>query len=157
MQHDAALTVATFGAVWAILSAGHNLADHVLSQTDNLVSHKGAPAPAAVAAGANPHAGWAACWAHVALYHLVVGVMIVVAWAALPLTLTWPGLVAGLGFSAITHAVIDRRWPVRWLLEHTGSAEFARLANCGINGMYLADQALHAAALFVSALLITRL
>ncbi|MFF1350507.1 hypothetical protein ACFVZJ_31815 [Streptomyces sp. NPDC058322] len=52
---------------------------------------------------------------------------------------------------------MDRRWPVRWILEHTGATKFAALRAAGLNGMYLADQALHSGALLVFALLITRL
>lgn len=55
----------------------------------------------------------------------------------------------------MTHAFFDRRWPVRWLLQHTGSPDFAELRAAGMNGMYLTDQALHQTALMVSALLIT--
>ncbi|MFJ3072739.1 hypothetical protein ACIPJE_29090 [Streptomyces albidoflavus] len=54
-----------------------------------------------------------------------------------------------------THAFFDRRWPVRWLLEHVGSRGFAELKAAGMNGMDLADQALYQTALLVSALLIT--
>ncbi|MCC9312066.1 hypothetical protein LN042_34260 [Kitasatospora sp. RB6PN24] len=43
------------------------------------------------------------------------------------------------------------------LLQRTGSPDFAELRTAGLNGMYLADQALHSGALLVSALLITRL
>lgn len=63
------------------------------------------------------------------------------------------GMLAGIAFSLLTHGFIDRRWPVRWLLEHTGSREFAELASNGINGMMLGDQALHVGAIFISALL----
>jgi len=45
--------------------------------------------------------------------------------------------------SAVTHAFFDRRWPVRWLLEHIGSKGFAELKAAGMDGMYLSDQALH--------------
>jgi hypothetical protein len=63
------------------------------------------------------------------------------------------GMLAGIGFSLLTHGFIDRRWPVKWLLEHTGSKEFAALASRGVNGMYLADQSLHVGCLFVAALI----
>ncbi|NYE44267.1 hypothetical protein [Streptomyces fulvorobeus] len=79
------------------------------------------------------------------------------AWIVLPLQMSWTGLVAGFAVSAATHAFFDRRWPVRWLLEHVGSKGFASLKSGGMNGMYLADQALHQTALLVTALLITRL
>ncbi|MGW1365110.1 hypothetical protein ACWCQP_48025 [Streptomyces chartreusis] len=78
-------------------------------------------------------------------------------WLVLPLPFTATGLAAGFAWSAATHAVLDRRWPVRWLLQHTGSPVFADLRSTGLNGLYLADQALHSGVLLISALLITRL
>ncbi|MFI1202737.1 hypothetical protein ACH4VR_25395 [Streptomyces sp. NPDC020883] len=48
---------------------------------------------------------------------------------------------AGFVWSAATHAVLARRWPVRWLLQRTGSPAFAELRTAGLNGMNLADQA----------------
>jgi hypothetical protein len=103
--------------------------------------------------------GWRHDLAHVGLYHLVMAVMLTVTVGLLDLPVTFLGALAGLGFSAVTHAVIDRRWPVRRLLEMTGSGPFARLGDpngpqVGLNGMYLADQALHWACLWVSALLV---
>jgi hypothetical protein len=151
------LTLATFGVVSAVLMVSHNIADHVLGQTDRQAAGKGAPSPEQVAEGANPHAGWGACLAHVGQYHLVMLALLGLADAALPLTMSWAGMMAGLGFSAVTHAFLDRRWPVRWLLRATGSPEFAQLSASGLNGMYLADQALHALALLVATGLITLL
>jgi hypothetical protein len=78
-------------------------------------------------------------------------------WAVLPLEISWTGLAAGLAVSAVTHAFFDRRWPVRWLLEHIGSKGFAELKAAGMNAMYSTDQALHQTALLVSALMITLL
>ncbi|WP_338120226.1 hypothetical protein [Streptomyces agglomeratus] len=154
---EEAMTLATFGAVWAVLAVGHNLADHVFGQSDHQAANKGAPSATDVADGASPRQGWSACLSHVAQYHLVMAVMVALAWAVLPLQISWTGLAAGLVVSAVTHAFFDRRWPVRWLLQHTGSPEFAELRAAGMNGMYLTDQALHQTALLVSALLITRL
>ncbi len=107
--------------------------------------------------GVSPRRGWGACLAHVAQYHLVMIALVALVWAVLPLELSCPGLVAGFAVSAVTHAFFDRRWPVRWLLEHCGSKGFAELKAGGMNGMYLTDQALHQTALLVSALLITAL
>ncbi|MFD8801556.1 hypothetical protein [Streptomyces atroolivaceus] len=84
-----------------------------------------------------------------------MAVMLGLAWAVLPIQMSWAGLAAGLIVSAVTHALFDRRWPVRWLLQHTGSPDFAELRAAGMNGMYVTDQALHQTALLVSALLIT--
>ncbi|MCW6003944.1 DUF3307 domain-containing protein [Micromonospora sp. CPCC 205371] len=135
---------AAFAAVAVTLYAGHQLADHVLGQTDRQASGKAEPG----------WAGWRHIIGHVALYHAVVAAMLLVAVAVLDLPVTWAGAAAGLGFSAATHALIDRRWPVRLLLEATGSGPFSRLSSNGMNGIYLADQALHYACLWVSALLV---
>ncbi len=136
-----------FAAIAATLYAAHQLADHVLGQTDHQAATKAAPGLI----------GWVHNAAHVGLYHLVMTAMLLAAVAVLDLPVTPAGMAAGIGFSAITHALLDRRWPVRWLLEHTGSKPFARMAGHGINGMYLADQALHYACLWTSALLIAGL
>jgi hypothetical protein len=151
---DQIATLATFGSVWAVLSVGHNLADHVIGQTDRQAGNKAAPSAAEVADGVSPRRGWGACLAHVAQYHVVMAVILGLVWVVLPLQLSWAGLVAGLAVSAVTHAFFDRRWPVCWLLEHIGSKGFAELKAAGMNGMYLTDQALHQTALLVSALLI---
>ncbi|OKI95093.1 hypothetical protein [Kitasatospora sp. CB01950] len=150
-------TLATFGSIWAVLAVGHNLADHVFGQSDHQAANKGAPSAQDVASGVSPRRGWAACLAHVGQYHLVIAALLTLVWLFIPLPLSAAGLAAGFGWSAATHAVLDRRWPVRWLLQHTGSPDFAELRSAGLNGLYLADQALHSGALLVSALLITRL
>ncbi|WP_333493572.1 hypothetical protein [Kitasatospora cathayae] len=150
-------TLATFGSTWAVLAVGHNVADHVFGQSDHQAANKGAPTAEDVAAGVSPRRGWAACLAHVGQYHLVLAALLALVWLFIPLPLSMTGLAAGFAWSAATHAVLDRRWPVRWLLQRTGSPDFAELRTAGLNGMYLADQALHSVALLVSALLITRL
>ncbi|MEU1487174.1 DUF3307 domain-containing protein [Streptomyces sp. NPDC005752] len=143
-------TLATFGAVWAVLAVGHNLADHVIGQTDHQADNKGAPAAAEVADGVSPRRGWGACLGHVARYHLVMAVMLGLVWAVLPLQMSFTGLATGLAVSIVTHAFFDRRWPVRWILEHVGSKGFAELKTVGTNGMYLTDQALHQTALLIT-------
>ncbi|MFE6979420.1 hypothetical protein [Streptomyces sp. NPDC057682] len=35
---DQIATLATFGSVWAVLAVGHNLADHVIGQTDHIAA-----------------------------------------------------------------------------------------------------------------------
>jgi hypothetical protein len=148
------LTLAIFAGSWAVLHIGHNLGDHVTGQTDHQATGKGAPTPDQVERGAHRHAGWAANLAHVAHYHLTLVIVGLLAWLALPLHWSVTGVVLALVWSAATHAFLDRRWPVRWLLEHTGSPGFARLAAGGINGMYLADQGLHGLALGIAAVLL---
>ncbi|MFJ4187863.1 hypothetical protein [Kitasatospora sp. NPDC089509] len=157
MSIEQLTTLAAFGSTWAVLAVGHNVADHVFGQSDHQAANKGAPSAEDVAAGASPRRGWAACLAHVAQYHLVMAALMALVWLFIPLPVSMTGLAVGFAWSAATHALLDRRWPVRWLLQHTGSPAFAELRTAGLNGMYLADQALHSGALLVSALLITRL
>ncbi|MFX0593312.1 DUF3307 domain-containing protein [Melissospora conviva] len=137
------ISAIVFAVVAATFFASHQVADHVFGQSDKQAAHKAAPG----------WDGWRHLLGHVVAYHLVVAVMLTVVIVALDLPVTVVGVVAGVGFSAVSHAILDRRWPVRWLLMHTGSPEFADRQS-PICGMYLADQSLHAACLWVSALLI---
>lgn len=145
---------ARFGAALAMLWAAHDLADHVV-QTDHQAAQKAED--------------WSAMAGHVGSYTAVqVGSL-----AALSVLTgeraTRGRTIMGVLFSAVSHAFLDRRWPVRWALEHSGSQAFAdaRLPRIPlgrteamwhtkphplpIHGPYLADQALHHACLAVSA------
>jgi len=131
-----------FAVSMATLVVAHQLADHIF-QTD-----------ADAAAKANPGLhGWRHLLTHVSTYHATAVFMLIVTAVVLDVPFTGTGLVVGLTFSAVTHAILDRRWPVRWILQHTGSAAFADRMS-PICGMYLADQALHYGCLWVAALLI---
>uniref|UniRef100_UPI003F490FB3 hypothetical protein n=1 Tax=Amycolatopsis sp. CA-293810 TaxID=3239926 RepID=UPI003F490FB3 len=138
-----------------MLHVAHNLGDHITGQTDRQAERKDAPTPEDVATGdTTRHSGWGALLAHLAQYHLTLGVLGMLAWLVLPLHWSPAGVAAALAVSASTHALLDRKWPVRWLLEHTGSPAFAACTTGGLNGMYLGDQALHGLALGVSAALL---
>jgi hypothetical protein len=115
--------------VFLVLLAGHLLGDWV-AQTDWQATTK--------------TRSWAALTAHVASYHLLMGLLLLIpilrdGWPA-------PKALAALAASAITHAVIDRRWPVRALLRASGSPGFATVEW----GVIAVDQALH---LFILAML----
>ncbi|MFJ9588667.1 hypothetical protein [Streptomyces acidicola] len=71
MTIEQVTTLATFGAVWAVLAVGHNLTDHVFGQSDQQVANKGAPSAAEVTDGVNPRRGWGTCLGHVAQYRPV--------------------------------------------------------------------------------------
>jgi Protein of unknown function (DUF3307) len=116
-------------AAFLVLLAGHLLGDWV-AQSDWQAANK-------------THS-WAALTAHVASYHLIVGLLLLTP----VLRDDWPAgkALAALTVSAITHAVIDRRWPVRALLRAAGSPEFATVQW----GVIAVDQALH---LFILAML----
>ncbi|MEU4113299.1 hypothetical protein AB0F71_02205 [Kitasatospora sp. NPDC028055] len=147
--------VEAFGAVAAVLGVGHVLADYVLGQSDRQAALKGAPSQEEVAAGVSPRRGWGACLGHCVSYHLVM----VGLYGALRLVVPLPALgsTTALAWSFATHAILDHRWPVRWILRRLGSAGFAELREGGLTGLHLADQALHRTALIISAVLLVRL
>ena len=108
--------------VFLLLLTGHLLGDWV-AQSDWQATNK--------------TRSWAALAAHVAGYHLVMGLLLL-----LPVLRDgWPAgkALAVLAVSAATHALIDRRWPVRALLRVAGSPGFATVEW----GVIAVDQALH--------------
>jgi hypothetical protein len=108
--------------VFLVLLAGHLLGDWIL-QSDKQATTK--------------TQSWTAMAGHVATYHLVMGALLLVP----VLRDGWPvgrALIV-LAVSAATHALIDRRWPVRTLLRATGSPGFATVEW----GVIAVDQALH--------------
>ncbi len=132
----------TFAVTLLVLLVGHQVGDHVL-QSDRQAAGKTAPGMP----------GWRAMAGHLLAYHLAVGVILSVAALVLGLSLSPVGVGAGLVTSVVTHAILDRRWLVRAVLEKTGSPMFAAQTT-PVCGMYVADQALHWLSLFVSALLV---
>lgn len=132
-----------FAVSLATMYAAHDIADHVLAQTDKMAANK-------VKSGIE---GWTAILQHVGLYHIVMAIMLIVTFLALGLSIPVWGFIAAISFSFITHAVIDRRWPVRILLEKIGSPGFAKMLS-PICGMYQADQSIHKTCLWISALLL---
>lgn len=71
--------------------------------------------------------------AHLASYHVLVVVAALIAGLS-----GWP-LAILFGVSWFTHLIIDRRTPVLWLMEHTGSKPFSQTSW----GPMVVDQALH--------------
>ncbi|BCB83581.1 DUF3307 domain-containing protein [Phytohabitans suffuscus] len=136
---------ATFGVALLALLIGHQLGDHI-AQTDRQADNKAAKGAA----------GFRAMAGHLLTYHLTAGVVLAGTAFTLELPLSAPGVVAGFGFSVVSHAILDRRTPVRQLLRLTRSPVFAEQTS-PVCGMYVADQALHWFSLLVSALLIARL
>jgi len=134
-----------FAAALGVLAAAHDLADHLV-QTDHQAAHK-------------PH-DWAAMAGHVGSYTLTQAVALG-GLHAVGVNLRPGRVLVGLAFSAATHAILDRRWPVARLLEATGSAGFAVSGvaeqnvavrdgvavvpgfAAPVSGLHVADQALH--------------
>lgn len=134
----ARVSLARYGAMIGVLWAAHDLADHVV-QTDHQAANKAT--------------SWPAMAGHVGSY-TAVQIGAVVALSAVSRTrLHWPCTAAAVALSAVTHAFLDRRWPVRRALELTRSPGFAGMT-APLHGPYLADQSLHHAVLaFCAALL----
>lgn len=82
---------------------------------------------------------WLANQSHMLTYHLTLALFLI----PRGLSGAWAPSGVALAFSWVLHSFIDRRWPVRWLLEHTGSRSFAKTPL----GAMAADQALHLATL----------
>lgn len=136
------LTSAILFAVFiGVAIPAHQLADHVL-QTDKMANNK----------AKTTRAGWSYLLQHVYIYHMIMFAMLLITAVALNLPVTLLGVFFSLLFSAVTHTVLDKRWPVKWILQKTGSSNFAEIQT-PICGMYLADQSLHYFCLWISALL----
>jgi hypothetical protein len=114
------------------LLSGHLLGDWV-AQTDWQATNK-----------TRSRAALAALAARVASYHLIMALLLLIP----VLRNGWPTgkALAAVTVSALTHGVIDRRWPVRALLQVAGSPGLATVEW----GVIAVDQALH---LFILAML----
>jgi hypothetical protein len=125
-----------FAVLLPTLLVAHNVADHI-AQTDHQAARK-----------AN---SWRAMAGHVGSYQLIQLIAVETVLVASGMVCSRRTKITGAIISAVTHAVLDRRWPVKVILERTRSPQFAEMAT-PLNGMYLADQALHHGFLFVAAL-----
>jgi len=134
-------TAAIAAITYAALFAGHHLGDHPLQPRSAAVG-KAAPGYQELARGAHPWRGWAWCVQHVLVYTAVQAACLTLVTLVAPLSLV--GVIGALTVSAATHAVIDRRWVVRWFLEAKGAHDWNE-------GPYLVDQSLHLAMLLVAA------
>lgn len=87
----------------------------------------------------NKTSSWKANQQHMLGYHLTLGGLCVLA-------MSWEATLAILLLSWVTHSIIDRRWPVKRLMEMTGSKPFSDT----MFGMVAVDQALHLSILLLS-------
>ena len=113
----------------AIVLAGHFIGDWIV-QTDRQAANKAD--------------SWWSNQDHMLTYHLTMWTMFLVACLIRGETdETYLALQHDLfiimAVSWVTHSIIDRRWPVIWLMEHTGSAPFSKTHW----GPMAVDQALH--------------
>jgi hypothetical protein len=132
-----------FVVALVVFNVAHQIGDHVL-QTDHQAARKAEPGWVGVRAMAG----------HLLTYHLGAGGLLLGTFAVLGLPLTVTGVAAGLACSAVTHGLLDRRWPVRAMLRAVRASRFAE-STSPVCGMYQADQAWHRLALLASALLVS--
>jgi len=138
-----ALTAAVSAATFVALYAGHQVGDHAIQRNADAAG-KGAPSPASMAAGVHPWTGWPACLRHVGTYTVTQAVALAVVSAVAPVG--WYGAAAALAVSAGSHALIDRRWLVRWIIRAKGCEQWP-------DAPYLIDQSLHVGSLLVASVL----
>jgi len=129
---------ATFAAVYAALTASHEVADHWV-QIDDQAVNKGRP----------DRDGAIACLEHVLTYTATQAVALAAVQRATGMRLSWRRAALGLAVSAATHYVADRqgghwrdeqpRGVVRLAAETGHAGWLARDPNAG----YLMDQAWH--------------
>ncbi|MEV7022345.1 hypothetical protein [Kitasatospora sp. NPDC093558] len=128
-----------FAAVYALLRASADVADHWI-QTDHQAAtktqHDDTPGQCAAA-------GRRACAAHVASYTAAQAAVLLLANRALGLGLRPSRLTAALLLSATSHYAADRRRLLHRLARATRGGRFVELADGGLNGAYLMDQAWH--------------
>jgi hypothetical protein len=133
----------TFAAVAAVFYAAHQAGDYWV-QTSGQAAEKGLP-------------GWKgrrACAAHVASYTATLAGFLAMAawWLSLPLAAG--NAAAGLGLSAVTHYISDRRTPLARIADATGKGGFYRAGEGLATGAALLDQAWHWCWLLASALVV---
>jgi hypothetical protein len=138
-----AVTAAVTAASFVALFAGHQIGDHVV-QSNADAAAKGAPTAELLSAGVHAWTGWPACARHVVTYALTQAAALALIAVVTPLR--WSSAAAALAVSAGTHAVIDRRWIVRLMIQ-------AKRCQDWREAPYLIDQSLHMGALLVAAVL----
>jgi hypothetical protein len=140
------------GAVFAALYAAHQVGDHHV-QSDRDACTKGLPG----------RQGHTACARHVATYTATAVLALVAADRVTGAGLRPGRVAAGLAVSAVSHYLIDRRWPLRRLAQATGNARFYDMGAprpghddnpCLGTGAYALDQSAHVGFLFAAALII---
>lgn len=119
------------GTLFVALLVSHLIGDWIV-QTDNQAREK--------------TASWLAMAEHVAGYHLVMLVMLALVW---PMDYSELPAFVIVVVSAVSHALIDRRWPTVALLRFTCSAKLAEQTW----GVFVTDQALHISILGLLALI----
>ncbi|MFF7457919.1 hypothetical protein [Kitasatospora sp. NPDC008115] len=130
---------ARFAAVYALMRAAADVADHWI-QTDHQAATKAQHDDSPEQSGA---AGRRACAAHVASYTATQAAVLLIGNHTLGLGLRSSRITTALALSAASHYAADRRRLLYRLARATKGGRFVDLADRGMNGAYLMDQAWH--------------
>ncbi|MFE1729949.1 DUF3307 domain-containing protein [Streptomyces bacillaris] len=126
-----------FASLFVLLYLGHLLADYPL-QSDHQATHK----------ADRTTTGWVAALTHAATHVATCTAALTIGALVLDdVALSLPIVAAALVWIGVTHAFIDRRWPVLWWMRNTGST--AWIAHGGAAHV---DQTAHILALVLAAL-----
>lgn len=125
-----------FATIFVLLYVAHLLADYPL-QTDHQAGCK----------ADRTAAGWRANLSHAGMHVLASAVALAVGALVLDLHLAVPVAAAGLLWIGASHSCIDRRWPIRWWMEHARQSAFAQHG-----GAAHVDQTAHVTCLLIAAL-----
>ncbi|MCX4681303.1 DUF3307 domain-containing protein [Streptomyces sp. NBC_01433] len=125
-----------FATLFILLYAAHLVSDYAL-QTDTQAEHK----------ALRSAAGWRALLSHAGTHVVASAVALGAGAVLLDLPLTLPVAGGVLAWVGLSHGFVDRRWPVQWWMEHTGSTDFFQKG-----GAPLVDQTAHVTALLLAAL-----
>ncbi|MET9222347.1 DUF3307 domain-containing protein [Streptomyces sp. NPDC003300] len=128
-----------FATVFVLLFVAHMVADYAV-QTDHQATHK----------ADRTAEGWRANLTHAGT-HVVACALALAAGAALldGVHLPVARAVAAVAWVGVSHGFIDRRWPIAWWMDNTGSADFRTRG-----GAQHVDQTAHLLCLAVAALIV---
>lgn len=141
---------ARFAAVYAALTAAHEVADHWV-QIDDQAVHKGHP----------NRSGAIACAEHVITYTATQALAMAAVQRATGMRLSWKRAALGLAVSAATHYIADRQgghWrddEPRGIVRLAAATGHAGWLKRDPNAGYLMDQAWHKGWIAVAAALVT--
>ncbi|WP_330335644.1 DUF3307 domain-containing protein (plasmid) [Streptomyces sp. NBC_00536] len=125
-----------FATLFILLYVAHLVSDYVL-QTDRQSELK----------ALRSAAGWLANLSHAGTHVAVSAVALGAGVILLDVPLQAPVAAGVLAWVGISHGFIDRRWPIQWWMDNTGSADFAQRG-----GAAFVDQTAHVTALLIAAL-----
>lgn len=126
-----------FASLFVLLYLGHLLADYPL-QSDHQATHK----------ADRTTTGWTAALTHAATHVATCAAALTAGALALDdVAVSFPLALVALVWIGVSHAFIDRRWPVLWWMRNTGSTAWIERG-----GAAHVDQTAHILALVLAAL-----